>query len=609
MSLLRMELDIFIAICDEVGTPLAYKAGLSARRMDWEALASIEVKPSTYTCPLTLLGDSQVSAFLKKHPALPLGLDRKAKARELFWEAESQCFQANQRLSRLLLDREAYGTRIGQFVSTWRKKVARILRSAPSWDSLTNDIRFGPGSTFLNTGPYVQMAYKLSDGYTRTELIEPALKPWRETVWSRYAANGYQGVPADFGGTLDWCSTEHDAHFAQRDFEVIRGNRFTTVPKDAKKDRGICVEPSLNVAYQLAIGGEISRRLKRSLGWDKRTAQDYHRTLARIGSLTGAIATIDLSMASDTVCSNLVRLLLPDDWCDLVFRTRSSHTRLDGKWVLLEKFSSMGNGFTFELETLLFWTLALTVQDLEGIMTDPYTPGLATSVFGDDMVVPSCTANSTVAALKFFGFKPNEEKTFLTGRFRESCGGDFLNGYDVRPVFLKTELKEPHELIALANGLYRIGDRFGAIYHSRNFIRPWFKVLDFIPSDIRCLRGPPELGDLVITDAQWRQRGQVTVRESRRYVRVWRPVRYQETEFEQLRPGVLHALALFHCRGGTAKDYISRRVVTGPIGSEGGLALCLSLLNDEAPRSVTGIPTRVNGSYVSGFRRGRVQFS
>ena len=440
--------------------------------------------------------------------------------------------------------------------------------------------------------------------------MEAFLPSWESTPWGYHASERRGHTADDFVGPVQEHSSmyEHDG-YAARDFEIVRGNRFTTVFKDAKKDRGICVEPSLNVAYQLAIGTEISRRMKRSyLRWDKRYCADMHKLLARLGSLTRAIATIDLKMASDTICRVLVELLLPNDWYRLVADTRSSHTLIEGRWVKLEKFSSMGNGYTFELETLLFFTLAKAVEEIEGVREDAFTPGLTTSVFGDDIIVPMSVSNQVISCLAFFGFTPNKSKTFVTGRFRESCGGDYLNGFDVRPHYQKEELNEPRQLISLANGLSRLGGRFRHLGNDRFHRRPWFKCLDALPRNIRQIRGPAELGDLVIADENWLSYNDVRVRGGIRYVRVWRPVKHRETPWCHFRPGVQHAVALWDRREATTDLYARYdkwAAVKHPVALR-----AIALESGHVPQATpNGVPTRINGSYVSGYKVGRVAWS
>lgn len=589
-SLFKTECDVFSALCWKIGTPVAWKALCALNRSDWKELVSIKVRPADYVCAKTFHGDNQVACFFKKFPGFDLGLDLEKQAVDSFYENEALCYHSNERLSPLLFDLDHYGSALGSFVRTWRKKIATVLRACPTGDQLVG--RFGPGSTFQNLGDEITLAHKLSDHYTATRHLVPFLPYWDESAWSRYAACGLDTVGDNFVAEFKGTSYYDDGNFATRDISYVRGNRFTTVPKDATKHRGICIEPSLNVFWQLAVGQTLSDRMRRSrLRWDKRSCQDFHKVLARLGSLTGAVATIDLSSASDTVCYNLVKLLLPKAWFVLVDALRSPFTLIEGKWVKLEKFSSMGNGYTFELETLLFFTLCEAVASHDRVEEDPYTPGLTTSVFGDDIIVPSSIARSVVTSLRFFGFSTNEAKTFLTGRFRESCGGDFFSGFDVRAHFQKKVCDAPHQLIALANGIRRFGRRSDDLSCPFSARDAWFRCLDSIPRQIRICRGPESLGDLVIHDDEnhWIHRNPMRVRNSIRYLKVWRPVPNRLVGWDHFRPGVVLAVALYGASSGSPSISCSQ--------------------NPEDTLRRSGVVPRIRGSYVSGYRFGRVAFS
>jgi hypothetical protein len=241
-----------------------------------------------------------------------------------------------------------------------------------------------------------------------------------------------------------------------------------------------------------------------------------------------------LTSASDCVAYNLVKLLLPPDWFDLLNWLREPCTKLPHKgnrWQKLEKFSAMGNGFTFELETLLF--LALTCA------LDPaLKPGLTALVYGDDILVPTGHARDVISCLKFFGFRTNEQKTFLDGPFRESCGGDFWLGQPVRAYQLKSLPTEPHEWIAFANGVRR-----GLMTAGISTRRSWFKVIDQIPTPARRY-GPEGLGDLVLHDDKLSSWSVRTVR-SIRYVRVWAPAEYRKVFWRGYSYDVQWASALY----------------------------------------------------------------
>jgi len=224
-------------------------------------------------------------------------------------------------------------------------------------------------------------------------------------------------------------------------------------------------------------------------------------------------------------------------------------TLIDKKWVYLEKFSSMGNGFTFELETLLFLALSMATMESLGLENQP---GRDLHVYGDDIIVPTECAANVKAVLRYFGMAINETKSFVEGPFRESCGGDFFEGVDVRPYQLKELPFEPQHWIAMANGIRRMGHKHNDPDDMHFFARrAWFRVLDALPSHIRRLRGPRDLGDLVIHDHQqwWQTRTQHCIR----YVNCYRPARYRKVAYSLFQAEVVLACATYGTEGGGRK--------------------------------------------------------
>jgi hypothetical protein len=206
------------------------------------------------------------------------------------------------------------------------------------------------------------------------------------------------------------------------------------------------VEPTVNSWFQQGIGAMIRKRMKR------RTAVDLddpsvNRRLAHLGSLTDDLATVDLSSASDLISKKLVFDLLPQDWSMWLDATRSHRVEIDGKWIELEKFSSMGNGFTFDLQSLIFYAIVTAITELEG-----YNP-FWVHVFGDDIVVPSGVKDRLLAVFGELGFQVNVTKSYFDGPFRESCGKDYYLGHDIRGVYCK-RLETMFDLMVLHNRLF-----------------------------------------------------------------------------------------------------------------------------------------------------------
>ena len=464
---------VVTALCDDVGTPLAAAVKQLVLEGKWLELQKLKVSPASYQDGESYFWDACVVDLLRK-AHLDTTHDKRAEAVKTFWDCEAQNCSTNARLSRFLpetlLLEDSGENSIHQFIDEWRKDLDCLLGALPT----TLCARFGKGATYADRGSLITIPDKMS---VLPLLTEDAW--WVKIFWSETA----------------WCRSLTDSRPYLSEPSFVRGNRFTSVPKTGLTDRGICIEPSLNISYQLDVGRILKTRLKR-IGIDLLEGQHTHRVLAATASLTGHLATIDMSNASDTLCRVLPKLVLPPAWFELLDSLRSKYTEIDGSWVRLEKFSSMGNGFTFELETAVFATLARTiVRKLGG------DPGLV-KCYGDDLIVPVEHSKDVLSALAFFGFTPNTRKTFVEGPFRESCGGDFWLGMPVRAHFIEELPDEPQKWIALANGIRRMayGDNRNVARWPR-LLRAWLRCLDAIPNHIRRLRGPDYLGDLVIHDA------------------------------------------------------------------------------------------------------------
>ncbi len=199
--------------------------------------------------------------------------------------------------------------------------------------------------------------------------------------------------------------------------------RATQVPKNDSINRMIAIEPTASVYMQKAIGSLIRKRLKR-VGVDLDDQTINQRSAQK--AYSDHLATIDLSSASDSMSFELVRQVIPDDWFRELVKHRSPCMRYLGRDILLQKFSSMGNGYTFELESLIFWALCKSVCSNGHI-----------NVYGDDIIVAQSDASRVIAALTMIGFQVNEEKSFVSGSFFESCGEHFYKGVGVTPCYQK----------------------------------------------------------------------------------------------------------------------------------------------------------------------------
>lgn len=251
--------------------------------------------------------------------------------------------------------------------------------------------------------------------------------------------------------------------------DIVKGSRFSSVPKDTEKRRPINVEPLCNVILQLSLGKAIKNSLRVNAGNDLFEGQAHHQECC----FDNDYATIDFSGASDTIAPWLVSYLFPRDVSRKLMAYRSpfldvgynpgmfsfrptdqifeiqAHRIINeawknkkffnlkdpvptfesvvqqlkddneaGRWVPQHKFASMGNGTTFEVLTVVLLALSRAF--------DPMA-----RVYGDDVLTTADKAPLFIKICEKLGFKVNKEKSFLDGPFRESCGTFVFNGTEV----------------------------------------------------------------------------------------------------------------------------------------------------------------------------------
>lgn len=249
---------------------------------------------------------------------------------------------------------------------------------------------------------------------------------------------------------------------------------FFTVPKNADIDRAACKEPEINMFLQRELGSMIRTRLRR-VGIDLND-QSKNQRLAQ-SALADHSATVDLSSASDMISHQLVFELLPFEWFSALDDLRSSHVILPSNEIHeLSMFSSMGNGFTFELESLIFYALTRTVCFFSGIRG-------VISVYGDDIICPSLAVPRLSRVFSWFGFIVNQKKTNHTGLFRESCGSHYYDSKPITPFYIRESVTKMTDLIRLLNRLFIWSTPYGFPYcfdsDISDFHQKWSKCVPY----------------------------------------------------------------------------------------------------------------------------------
>jgi len=294
---------------------------------------------------------------------------------------------------------------------------------------------------------------------------------FRQTVWT----NRLEPVfPAGESLLPNWGYYDQlgEVDFLEPGSEVPA--KVTLVPKTMKTPRVIAMEPTCIQYMQQGVlrcflehfGRD--RLLPQFIGFDD---QVPNQDLARQGSLDQRTATLDLSDASDRVSNQLVRAMLRP-WPSLFQAVDATRTRKavlpDGTVIRLAKYASMGSALCFPMEAMVFTTLiflgiqrslnvSLCRRDLEGYVG-------SVRVYGDDLIVPVDHVQSVIQTLEHFGARVGLDKSFWTGRFRESCGREYFNGLDVSIVRVRQgfptsrrDVTEVESIVSLRNQLYTSG--------------------------------------------------------------------------------------------------------------------------------------------------------
>lgn len=452
-DLLQQEIQLTSAICETVGSPRALTVKLLAEAGEWDQLLALDIDPSQYfnQSPRMFREDYLVTEMMSKSTALPPVADLEAECRRTFYECEERCARTNVRL---------YGAKHPEWFHGFRKELRRILGplNRKALQEIVDLCGFGPGVTTGVGGVGIVPSQKYDAEMHLTHALVHFLRPLMGETWWRH----------------------HN-----RPHTVVVGNKFATVPKNAKKRRPIAVEPTLNLWFQLGIGRYVAKRL-RLFGVDL-TDQTVNRRLVSLAYRLG-LASIDMTSASDLMAKASVHESVTFEWGHLLDIARSPYTYIDGSFVELAKFSSMGNGFTFPLETAMFLAVVRTVV--------PLWERHLYSVYGDDIIVPQHAASAVIDRLEYLGFQVNREKTHLAGEFFESCGQDFFRGVPVRPFYLRAksgQLIPP--ALQYANALRGWADN-GSLTADSRFRSVWEDLVKQVPQPWRSCRVPRHLGDV-----------------------------------------------------------------------------------------------------------------
>lgn len=410
--------------------------------------------------------------------------DQEATALKSFFASEEGCRRTNadSTLSRFN-DSKAKSTAIEDLLlfPVFREAASFIKRVIGTGDDISAifaESCHGPGATSLRAGndslPLRKYSYPIDVTSGASDFFLYYL--YQEDRWLRSLVQHFNYEAEKDSTQLATSQSWHDV-FIKKILKPTEVSRIMFVPKDARKHRTICAEPTANVFLQLGIDRYIRRRLC-YYGIDLST-QEKNQNLAQRGAQSNLLTTLDLSAASDSIALKILELF-PPQWANILKSLRTPAGIIKDKKIVFEKLSSMGNGFTFVIETLIFSALLYGVIKCKGDEWDHVIDRVA--VYGDDIICPTKYTSDLIYVLKRCGFSVNYGKSFTNGPVRESCGKDFYKYHEISRPTIKSQPRVDWELTRDYNRIYRLSKNYDIdLSDTLHLLLSWHKTKNFGP--------------------------------------------------------------------------------------------------------------------------------
>lgn len=318
----------------------------------------------------------------------------------------------------------------------------------------------------------------------------------------------FRGQFANFG-----LASEHGYHKSKilpdpdfwhpESFDTYPPSRLHFVPKNMKTARSICMEPAELMFFQQAVFRMMREAISESplSEFIHLRDQGYNRELALFGSFSASIDTLDLSAASDSVSYDLIKRVFPPSWQIPMRATRNPLVLTPNGVIAVKKFAPMGSAVCFPTQCLIFASVCIYAailwlrnspitgsverihaHDVEDVLERfQKKPFIALprhealeplGIFGDDICCDSRITPYVKLILATLGFEVNHGKSFTDSQaFRESCGGYYLNGYDVTPLYysikdVRAKLTPRH----IMSQVHLINECFEKYLNTRRFL-------------------------------------------------------------------------------------------------------------------------------------------
>lgn len=295
---------------------------------------------------------------------------------------------------------------------------------AISMAAIEKAARFGPGGSVGMKGQPTQYYFKIGDAPL--------------TATSDFVRSWYK-LSVSYVPLCEAAEMAREARWGE--IQLREQGNLAFVPKSYAVKRIVVMEPSCNTYFQFGLGRVMEGLLCESTGIDLSLQDGVNADLARVGSITGGFCTMDLRQCSDYISIAVVKALFPPSLVRWFNTLRTKVVRLPKKYggqdIGLHMLSTMGNGFTFPMQTALLAALIHGVYDTLDIPILCAKGEQNWGVFGDDIVVVPKAWHLLCRVLEKLGMIVNTEKSFNSGPFRESCGTDWYSGVDVRAIYFR----------------------------------------------------------------------------------------------------------------------------------------------------------------------------
>lgn len=207
--------------------------------------------------------------------------------------------------------------------------------------------------------------------------------------------------------------------------------RVQAVPKSIKSSRIIAMEH----VWRQSISNTVAKYLSTLLPSDLDiTDQTRNQLLAEQGSRDGSVATLDASHASDMITKTHMRSVFPPDVVRILDYLFSDFWEIGEQRRTMQMMSTAGHSLTFIFETIFYYAVAEAAARIYTRFTGQ-RKSLVVSAYGDDVILSSEIAPLAIELYSYLGLKINEDKSFISGPYRESCGEEYYDGIRLSTVY------------------------------------------------------------------------------------------------------------------------------------------------------------------------------